>query len=351
MFFAGLKAVAGDRFQADMAILVRIEDDELAGMIERIIDAAGIERMEVTQPSPVVEAPVEEKPVTVSFGIEPAESGQVVPLAATVLNEEEIVEQSMESQANGKRPRKNWVQDAEGKEIVGVNGAKDAPAVEGVNKCQICGKPLSSKRAKLCESKECKRKWNANYQKAYYRKAHAGTAPVELAAPEELDTKESPSDADLQEVEAFEQVLAEEMAADGLLAAEGLPTAEFVSKIDGLPEPVLNEPNYGDEPALPVEEAAAAEEAAAEAAAAEAADRSSWAWLVEDGPRKGSRMTNKQIVRLLMHGNLRVGQHIRHERLGQCEVVKGKPPMQKLKQLYGNGAPRFILPAEISAGN
>lgn len=322
-FFVGLAAMVGDRFKFEPAISVEVSDEELATMIERILAAAGVKYYEI----PLMRM--------VAFG---PEAGNIaVHVEASVprgINAvKAVVEQSIDSQVRcrrGGKNRKHWVQDAGGKEIIVIDARDEPPGETSGNTCQICGKPLTSKRAKLCGSKECKKQANANYQREYYRKTHAAAMEQSVAEETPAAAEESPSEGDLREVEEFEQMLAEEMAAEGL-PVDG---KVHISQIDGLPEPGLDEPRYGEEPALPVEEA----------------DCSSWAWLVEDGPRKGSRMTNKQIVRLLMHGNLRVGQHIRHERLGQCEVVKGKPPAQKLKQLYGNGSPRYILAAEISVG-
>ena len=308
-FFVGLAGMVGDRFKFEPAIAVDVSDEELAGMIERILAAAGVKYYEI----PLMRV--------VAFGPETGDNAVHVE-GATPKSIDEIVGESMESQAKEKRGKKHAIVASNGKAVTDIEANEPVyfQADTAVGLCKICGQPAKSKRAKVCGSADCEKKYKAQYMKDYWKRHGKPTASA---------AEPGPSEAELQEVAEFEQTLAEELASEGL-PADGMV---HISQIDGLPEPGLNEPRYGEEPALPVEEA----------------DHSSWSWLVEDGPRKGSRMTNKQIVRLLMQGNLRVGQHIRHDKLGQCEVVKGKPPAQKLKQLYGRGAPRYILPAEIAA--
>lgn len=306
-FFQGLAAIMGDRFTVNQALYVEWDDDELAVMIERVLLAAGIEKRELTKAPPALPLPpAQGVPAAQHEELEaPGGLSRLVQIAMEqIAGPDPRDGEEIEQRAKGKRARKGAP--AKDREA----DAKPEEAVEG--KCEICGEPVSGKRSKLCGSKDCKKAWNRVYQREYAR-AHARKKGEER----------KPSDADAEqevpnEVEAFEQTLAAEMAAEGLPDTVELPEA-----------------TGDEEPTLPGE--------------VEEADSASWSWLIEDGPRSGTRLTNKQIVRLLMRGNLKTGQHIRHNRLGQCEVMKGKPPMQKLKQLYGAGAPRFILPAEIIA--
>ncbi|MHB0922586.1 MAG: hypothetical protein ACYC3H_01300 [Bellilinea sp.] len=68
-------------------------------------------------------------------------------------------------------------------ELAQANSNEDAPvlsvstqsgATADVPACEICGKPVASKRAKIC-SEECKREKSRRYAREYMRKIHANT--------------------------------------------------------------------------------------------------------------------------------------------------------------------------------
>jgi hypothetical protein len=291
-----LNTLTGWEIQAETKLVLSAPDETANQILRTLLESANLEYRELPQlepqPAPqVVEPAVYALSETVHLLRDQplvVVNSEPVYLASLVPVQPAVV---MDTPKNGK------VKAAKEKT---PRVAKDQQvSVQRIETCPYCQQPYhqSRKNQPCCTKDECHKAHAAKYARDNYARQHKNGKAAQPAAPAPIQPEISHS--------------------------------QEPAEIPCEPDPVCSNPQpTSDEPRENLPQRP---------------------WFVEDGPRAGQSFSNKGLRALLQAGNLRTGQHVRHQVSGRHEVAKaGEGKAQKLVRLFGENAPCDVLASELA---